>query len=164
MKQLLFIACLLFTTAVLAQPCKKLFVDLKNGTLNRLKPTDPQEKIKAKLPCSTGETEDGSEYNCGGGVFYIKHDFYCYTGKDYIEFRKKFKGKLSISLLGITKAKALLLLKKLFGKPVRTETEGDTELLFFNTVYGSLRINIQGGKVVLVAIHSQSAVDAYLCS
>lgn len=64
------------------------------------------EKVKEKFPFFTGATEDGAGYNCGGGVFFLDHDFYFYTGRDYLEIRNDFRAKASMSLLGETKAEA----------------------------------------------------------
>jgi hypothetical protein len=162
MKKMLFVllACFL-GNAMMAQSCDKLVADVKKGTLNGLKPTATQEQVKEKLPCFTGDTKDGSDFNCGGGVFYLDHDFFYYTGNDYIEFRKNFKGKLSIPLLGLSKAAAVK--KAGMGKAVRTEKEGDTEYVFLKTTYGCLMLKIEDGKVVKVAMYAKPAKDAELC-
>ncbi len=96
-----------------SDPCTNLYFDLKKGTLNGLKPDAPMYLVKSKLPCFTGETEEGSDINYGGGVFYLNHDFYFYTHKDYIEVRRNFKGKLSADILGKSKSQVRLFL---FGK------------------------------------------------
>ncbi len=162
MKKILFVllACFL-ANAIMAQLCDKLVADLKKGTLNGLKPTATQEQVKAKLPCFTGDTEDGSDFNCGGGVFFLDNDFFFYTGRDYIELRTKFNGKLSIPVLGLTKAAAI---KKLgMGRAVRTEKDEETQFLFFKTAYGCVRLNIVDGKVDQVAMHSMPAAEVELC-
>jgi hypothetical protein len=101
-----------------SQNCDNLVGDLLNGTLNGVKPTDDMALVKAKLPCFTGDSDEGVEMNCSGGVFYIKHNFFCYTGRDYIEMRRKFTGKLSIPIFGLTKDAAI---KKLgLGKEICT--------------------------------------------
>jgi hypothetical protein len=162
MKKMLFVLLAWFLgNAIMAQSCDKLVADLKRGTLNGLKPTATQEQVKAKLPCFTGDSEDGGAFNCGGGVFFLNNDFFCYTGRDYIELRKKYNGKLSIPVLGLTKAAAI---KKLgMGKAVRTEKDEDTEFLFFKTAYGCVRLNIVAGKVDEVAMHSMPAAAVELC-
>jgi hypothetical protein len=162
MKKVLFVllACFL-GNAIMAQSCDKLVADLKKGTLNGLKPTATQEQAKEKLPCFTGDSEDGGAFNCGGGVFYLDHDFFFYTGNDYIEFRKNFKGKLSIPLLGLSKAAAVK--KAAMGKAVRTEKEGNTEYVFLKTGYGCLMLQIQNAKVTKVAMYAKPAKDAELC-
>jgi hypothetical protein len=162
MKKMLFVllACFL-GSAIMAQSCDKLVADLKKGTLNGLKPTATQEQVKAKLPCFTGDSEDGGAFNCGGGVFFLDNDFFCYTGRDYIELRTKFNGKLSIPVLGLTKAAAI---KKLgMGRAVRTEKDEDTEFLFFKTAYGCLMLKIENSKVANVAMYAIPAKEAELC-
>jgi hypothetical protein len=162
MKKMLFVllACF-FGHAIMAQSCDKLVADLKKGILNGLKPTASQEKVKEKLPCFTGDTEDYSDFNCGGGVFYLDHDFFFYSGNDYIEFRKNFKGKLSLPLLGLSKAAAIK--KAAMGKAVRTQKEGKTEYIFLKTNYGCLMLKIEGSKVATVAMYAKPAKDAELC-
>lgn len=154
------LACFL-GNAMMAQSCDKLVADLKKGTLNGVKATATQEQVKQKLPCFTGESEDGGAFNCGGGVFYLDHDFFCYTGNDYIELRKNFKGKLSIPLLGLSKAAAVK--KAGMGNAVRTEKEGNTEYVFLKTGYGCLMLKIEDGKVAKVAMYAKPAKDAELC-
>ncbi len=51
-------------------------VNLKRGTVNKLKLTASQDEVKAALPCSTGDTEECSDFNCGGGVFFLNNSFF----------------------------------------------------------------------------------------
>lgn len=144
-----------------AQECDTVKVNLKRGTVNGLTLKASQENIKEKLPCFTGDTEDGSDYNCGGGVFFLENDFFFYSGRDYVEFREKFNGQLSVPVLGLTRAAAV---KKLaLGKPVRTQQNGDNQHVFFKTRYGCLRLRVEAGKVTLVAMHAQPVGKVVLC-
>jgi hypothetical protein len=162
MKKIVLISALAFVGLFAhAQSCDKLIADLKKGTLNGLKPTATQAMVTKKLPCSTGSTEDGSEFNCGGGLFFLKHDFFFYSGRDYIEFRAKFKGKLSIPVLGKLKDDAVKLLK--MGKAVRTEQDEEDTYLFFKTRYGCVVLKITDDKVKAVAMHAKPAADVELC-
>lgn len=160
---LLLFTLLFFSANSFAQtkaPCIGLQANLKKGTLNKLKPTASMADIKAKLPCFTGDTEEGSSFNCGGGVFYLKNDFFFYSGRDYIEFRKKFNGKLSIDLLGKTREEIV----KILGEPARKDTEGSEEAYLFKKKYGSLRVSFGSDeKVRVVAIHAQQPADVKLC-
>ncbi len=79
--------------------CNELYLDLEDGTLNGIKPTDSQSVIKKYLPCYTGATREGNVANYGGGVFYLDHDFYIYTAKDFIQIRGSFSGKVSGNML-----------------------------------------------------------------
>ena len=125
--------------------------------------------VKAKLPCFTGDSEEGVEMNCSGGVFYINHNFFCCTGRDYIEMRRKFTGKLSIPIFGLSKDAAI---KKLgLGKEVRMvvpeadeESDGNKRaFLFFNTSYGCLVLLFKNDKVENVSMYSKPVKDAVLC-
>ncbi len=91
------IAALLLSLSAQAQ-CGAIELNLAKGTLNGLSPNDAPEHIKKLLPCFTGETEEGSSYNEGGGVFFRDHDFYFYTHRDYIELRTGFKYELPYAL------------------------------------------------------------------
>ena len=144
-----------------AQDCPFITADLKKGTINNLTPLASQEKIKTELPCFTGESEEGVPMYCGGGVFFLKHEVYFYTGKDYIEIRKGFAGKLSIPVLGLSKNAAIAKLK--MGKIIRTvEDEGD-EYIFFKTGYGCLFLKLVDAKVVRIDISANKAADVELC-
>ena len=93
--------------------CDKLYLDFKKGTLNGVSPTASMDEIKKAFPCFTGQTEEGSKFNCGGGVFFLNHQFFIYTHRDYIDIRKDFKGTLSNNALGLKKEGLI----KLFGQP-----------------------------------------------
>lgn len=79
--------------------CDGFVFDANRGTLNGLPPSATQYDIKQALPCYTGETEEGSPYNSGGGVFFVNHDFYFYTHADLIEVRSRFAGRETVPLL-----------------------------------------------------------------
>jgi hypothetical protein len=146
---------------VMAQDCDNLVADLKKGTLNGVKPTASQDAVKAKLPCFTGDSEEGSGFNCGGGVFFLDHDFFCYTGNDYIEIRKNFSGKLSVPVLGLGQAAAV---KKLaLGKVVRKQTDGDKTFIFLKTKYGCLVLTLEEDKVIKVGMYAKPAKVVKLC-
>ncbi len=168
-KGFLSVIVLYFIMPGFSQNCDNLIADLKKGTLHGITPGDNMATIKSKLPCYTGETEEGEEINCGGGVFYLKHHFFCYSGRDYIEMRRKFTGKLSIPVFGLSKEQAIKVLA--MGKAVRTvvpeedeESDGSKrEFLFFNTSYGCLVLLFLNGKVDIVSMYNKPAADAVLC-
>jgi hypothetical protein len=161
MKKIVMALALLISLGAQAQDCGTLVVNLKKGTLNGVKPTATQEQVKGKLPCFTGDTEEGGDMNCGGGVFYLNNDFFCYTGRDYIEIRKRFNGKLSVPVLGMAKAGALQKLG--MGKPVRTETDGEKTFVFLKTRYGCLVLTVTSDKVTQLAMHAKAADKVVLC-
>ena len=77
-------------------PCDKLYLDLKKGTLNGMMGTASMEEVKKAFPCFTGDTEENSDgMNCGGGVFFLKNDFNIYTKQDFIRVKEGFSGQLS---------------------------------------------------------------------
>lgn len=162
MKRMMMILLIMAVTqTIMAQDCDNLVADLKKGTLNGVKPTVSQSVIKEKFPCFTGDSEDGGDFNCGGGVFFLDHDFFCYTGKDYIEFRKNFNGKLSVPVLGLSQAAAV---KKLaMGKAVRKVTDASDTYLFFKTSYGCLVLTLMEDRVMKVGMYAKPAKAVELC-
>jgi len=87
--------------------CDQLVFDVFDGSVNGVSATASQADIKAKLPCATGDTADGSSFNVGGGVFFTNHDFYFYTHHDFIEVRTGFKGTTVPALLGASMADSI---------------------------------------------------------
>ncbi len=86
--------------AVAANPCASLRFDLVRGTLNGVPPTATMDEVKRRLPCFTGESAETSEMNFGGGVFFLDHDLFFYTGRNYIEVRRRFPGTVTPDVLG----------------------------------------------------------------
>ncbi len=92
-------------------PCDQLNLDFETGTLNGMAGTATADEVKKAFPCFTGETEENPDaMNCGGGVFYLDHDFFVYTAKDCITARKNFKGKTTKTVLGQPASTALELM------------------------------------------------------
>lgn len=135
-----------------ADGCGKLALDLNKGTLNGLPPTTSQTRIKQALPCSTGDTEDGADYNYGGGVFFGDHNFYMYTGKDFIEVRRGFKGSVSQNLLSKSKDDVIAL----YGSPAIN----NGNKLFYSMPYGCLRFVFSGSSVSEIGVHAQRCGEA----
>jgi len=141
-----------------AKPCTNLTVNLKAGTIKGLKATARMSTIKKKLPCFTGDTEEGSAMNCGGGVFYLNDDFYFYSGRNYIEIRSKFTGAVSPMVLGVTRTGV----KDLLGMPDKQLMYG--RIWLYKMPYGTLRLNfsIEEGCVE-IGIHAASPAEVKLC-
>lgn len=93
--------------------CSTFTVDILDGHVNGVHADFHPDKIKEKLPCFTSAENEGSASACGGGVFYKDRDIYFYTQRDYIEIREKFKGKLSLPLMGAKRGS----LYKMLGHP-----------------------------------------------
>jgi hypothetical protein len=80
--------------------CPDFYVDVLDGTVNGLKPSNTQNEIKEKFPCFTSAEAESQEAKCGGGIFYKTKDLFFYTRRKYVEVGPKFIGKTSIPLLG----------------------------------------------------------------
>jgi hypothetical protein len=138
--------------------CRKISANLNSGTVNGLKPTALPADVKKKLPCFTGESAEGGNINCGGGVFYLNNDIYFYTGRDYIEMRGSFSGTTSPSVLGFTRDELVIL----FGKADRVVDGG--RVLIYTKPYGSLRLvfNMEG-RCAEVGIHAVTPDKIEMC-
>ncbi len=141
--------------------CGEVIVNVKKGTIAKLKPTATVEKIQAALPCFTGVTKEDEGYNCGGGVFYINNDFYAYTGRDYWEIRANFKGTWDTKLIGCKPAD----IEFQYGDPVREERIPGYKVMFFKMKYGCIRVQfgMNSGRSEEVGIHYKPASEVELC-
>lgn len=136
--------------------CPDFFVDILNGTVNGLKPNRTNSEIKAELPCATSTEEDGTTAKCGSGVFYKDRDIYFYTHRQYIEIGPKFKGKLSVPLMG---AKRNSLFSTL-GNPKMKDDTWDA----YEMQYGTLVLHYDAtSKVKLIQFSTQSTEVLSLC-
>ncbi len=160
--RVLFVAAALVVLAGCAGPrsaavppgCDALVFDLERGLLNGLAPTATPAEFKAQFPCSTGETEEGGPFNFGGGVFFLDHDFFAYTHRDYIEARTNFAGRVEPAVLNAPVAE----LEAAFGAPGREEDGAR----LYRTRYGCLRAETSetsGDTVVELGVHAQACAD-----
>jgi hypothetical protein len=81
----------------------------------------------------------GSEM-CIRDRFYINHDFYFYTYKDYIEVRKGFKGTMSVNLLGKSEEEVM---RSMGRKPDYREGKS----LFYSSDLGVIELQLGTGGV-----------------
>ena len=137
--------------------CSQVVFDLDTGTINGIKPTVSQEDVKAALPCFTGSAPDGDRlngmlYNYGGGVYFNNHNFYFYTGSDFIEVRSDFTGKVSPSLLGTSKER----LNGAYGRPTLTSNGS----YFYMMSYGCLQFELRNNVVYQIRSHYQDCKTA----
>jgi hypothetical protein len=110
--------------------CPAFMVDVLYGKLNDgLNPQSTIGEIQKYFPCFTDLQETPAPGKCAG-IFYRDKDIYFYTGRDYIELGPKFKGKLSIPLMGASR-KGLF---KTLGNPVMKDAAWDA----FHLRYGTL--------------------------
>ena len=135
--------------------CDPFDVDILNGKVNGLKADVTMHDIKDKFPCFTGSDEEGAS-KCGGGVYFKDKDLFFYTNRDYIEIGPKFKGKMSIPLIG---AKRNTLFKWLGNPKIKDETWDA-----FQTSYGTLVLHYdKTSKVSLIQFSTKGSESLSLC-
>jgi hypothetical protein len=133
------------------QVCPSFVVDILDGKVNELYSSSTPGEIKSKLPCFSSAEETGC-----GGIFYKDKDIYFYTGRDYVEIREKFKGKLTIPLLGVSRSG----LFKTLGHPKIKDVNWDA----FQMAYGTLVLYYnKAGKVNKLQISVKSTEALTLC-
>jgi hypothetical protein len=136
--------------------CGVFYVDILDGKVNKVRPDFPLEQIKKELPCFTSAEDESATAKCGGGVFYKDRDVSIYTQRDYVEIGEKFKGKLSIPLLGAKRGSLFNYL----GNPKMKDAKWDA----FQTAYGILVLNYNSaGKVYKIQFSTKSAETLSLC-
>lgn len=162
MKILIFLISLLCSLTSISQlkpkdQCAVFNVDILHGIVNEvLKPNSNPDYIKQVLPCFTSE-EQGDNAKCGGGIFYKDRDIYFYSQRKYIEIGEKFKGKLSIPLLG-AKRNSLF---RLLGNPVLKDPGWDA----YQTAYGCLVLHYnKAGKVNKIQFSTNGTSTLQLCN
>jgi hypothetical protein len=138
---------------VAADPCGSLRFDLVRGTLNGIPATASMDEVKQRLPCFTGETEETSTFNRGGGVFFVNHDFYFYTGANHIEVRTRFPGTVTPDVLRRSIADA----QRLLGPHARTLRYGN---MLFRAPYGCVEVRFSRDEAPMV---ESVAAYAMLC-
>lgn len=163
MKKLLFVF-IAFAFAIPASAqltpksaCPDFVVDILDGTVNGLKTNVNLEEFKLKLPCFSSAEDETSSSKCGGGAFYKDRDLYFYSGRDYVEIGEKFKGKLSLPLIGAKRGS----LFKYLGNPKLKDATWDA----FQTQYGTLVLHYSSaGKVNKIQFSTKSSETLSLCN
>ena len=136
--------------------CPGIIVNILEGNVNGIEPDFKNSKIKMVLPCFTSEEADTSTSGCGGMVAYKDKDLYFYTGRGYIEIREKFKGKLSIPLMGASRSSLFNWL----GYPLIKDLNWDA----FKTAYGILVIHYnKANRINLLQFTKKSTETLKLC-
>lgn len=136
--------------------CPTVIVDIMDGKVNGLRPDRTTNEIKGKLPCFTSADDEGSSAKCGGNVFYKDKDIYFYTDRNYVEIKSKFKGKLSVPLLG-AKRNSLF---KLLGNPKIKDTNWDA----YQMGYGVLIVYYGAdSKINKIQFSTMSTDNIQLC-
>jgi len=160
-KNTLFLALIITSSAIQAQlkttkVCPPFAVEILDGRVNELKVTDNITQIKTKLPCFSSMEEESSTAKCGGGIFYKDQDIYFYTARDYVEIGPKFKGKLSLPLMGASRTS----LYKWLGNAKIKDVNWDA----FTTQYGILILYYtKANKVNKIQFSTKSTDTINLC-
>jgi hypothetical protein len=160
-KSILLLLLVVFFSRVQSQlkrtvTCPSFTVNLLDGKVNDVRPTFTVGQIKERLPCFTSAEDESATAKCGGGVFYKDKDIYFYTGRDYVEIGPKFKGKLSVPLIGANRN----VLFKWLGHPKIKDVKWDA----FTMSYGILITYYdKANKVNKIQFSTQSTEAIKLC-
>ncbi|MDF2191861.1 hypothetical protein [Paraflavitalea sp. CAU 1676] len=134
--------------------CPAFDVDILEGKVNTYKATAGAGEIKAKFPCFTSATTDSAK--CGEAIYFKDKDITFYTSRDYIEIGEKFKGKLSVPLIGASRGS----LFKVLGHPKMKDDTWDA----FQTAYGTLVLHYnKANKVKLIQFSTKDTNTLSLC-
>jgi len=136
--------------------CPVFNVDILAGKINDLKPNSTPGQVKKAFPCFSSAEEESPSASCGGTVFYKEKDIYFYTARDYVEIGEKFKGTLSLPLMGAARNS----LFKWLGHPRIKDVNWDA----FQTAYGTLVLYYnKAGKVNKLQFSTNSSDVLTLC-
>lgn len=137
--------------------CPTIIVDILDGKINsELFANSTINEIKGKLPCFSSVEEETASSKCGGGVFYKDKDIYFYTGRDYVEIGEKFKGRLTIPLIGAARNG----LFKWLGNAKIKDVNWDA----YQTAYGTLILYFnKAGKVNKLQFSTKPSESLSLC-
>ena len=134
--------------------CSDFLVDVLDGKVNGVHPNFTAAQIKTKLPCFTNEEPPTSK--CGGAIYYKDRDVVFFTGKEYVEIGPKFKGKLSLPLMGGKRGSFF----KLLGNPTLKDPGWDA----FETQYGCLILYYNAAaKVRMIRFSTKTTGEIALC-
>jgi hypothetical protein len=155
----LVIVCLALASVSMAQlkvkvACPAFDVDILEGKVNGYKATVGAGELKNKFPCFTSTTTDSAK--CGEAVYYKDKDIVFFTTRDYIEIGEKFKGKISLPLIGASRGS----LFKWLGNPQMKDDTWDA----FQTAYGVLVLYYNKAKKVrLIRFSTQNVNTISIC-
>ncbi len=134
--------------------CPEFTAHIMEGDISGIMANFTPGQIKTKFPCFTSEAGDSSK--CGGLISYEDKGIYFYTDRDYIEINQKYKGKLSVPIMGAARSE----LFKWVGYPKIKDVSWDA----FQTAYGLLILYYnKESKVNLIRMTTKSAETLKLC-
>lgn len=157
MKNLFLLTAFLITSSALSAQlkvtpqCPEMVVNIMEGNVNNLQPNYTAGLIEKALPCFTGKVSESDSSKCGESLSYEDKGIYFYTGRDYIEINEKFKGKMSLPLLGAAREKLFGWL----GYPKIKDINWDA----FQTAYGILIVYYDKDKKINKIQMSTKSVD-----
>jgi hypothetical protein len=155
---ILLIVCVnSFSQLKSSNACGTLMVDVYQGWINKARPNDHPEQIKAKLPCYTSFQEEGNQSTCGGGVYYENRDMRFMVQRDYVVIGDKCKDSFNLVLFGKNE-------KDLFSDLGLPKLK-DANWRAYQMAYGTLILFFNDKQVVnKVIITTRSTDDADLCN
>jgi len=138
------------------EKCNAFMVDVIDGKVNDLKATASNSDIKTKLPCFTSVDEDGGTSKCGSAVYFKDKDISFFTQRDYILIGEKFKGQLSIPLMGGKRGSFF----KYLGNPKMKDDGWDA----FATNYGIIILYYNAAaKVNKIIMSTKNTTEISIC-
>ncbi|MBO9562553.1 MAG: hypothetical protein J7621_07260 [Niastella sp.] len=159
-KIMLVAACLALTSISMAQlkakaVCPAFEIDILEGRVNnRFKANAGLGELKGVFPCYTSITGDTAK--CGEAIYFKDKDITFFTNRDYIEIGEKFKGKMSIPLIGAARGSLFNTL----GHPKMKDDTWDA----FQTSYGTLVLHYnKANKVRLIQFSTRETSSLSLC-
>ncbi len=143
---------------LIAKPqCNTIVADIYKGWINEARPNADPELIKAKLPCFTSFEKEGNESKCGGGVYFADKDFKFLVQRDYIVIGDKFKGKLTLPLMG---ARQEALFTSL-GNPKLKDANWEAYQMQYGTLILYFNAKKQVNKIIM---STKSTEEIQLCN
>jgi hypothetical protein len=139
-----------------APVCPAFSIDILEGKINNdISTKSTLGEVKTTFPCFTELVEQPTGTKCSG-AFYKDKDIYFYSDRGYFEIREKFKGKLSLPLMGAARGS----LFKWLGHPKMKDASWDA----FQTKYGILIAYYnKGGKINKLQLSSRTTDTIKLC-
>jgi hypothetical protein len=148
-----------FSFCILSLSMKAHFVlaiDILDGKVNGNRPNVPFPELKEKFSCASAVEPEGTAAKCGAGIFFKDRGLFIYTDRDYVEIDEKFKGKLSLPLIGSVRNSLFTTL----GNPKMKDANWDA----YQMSYGILVLHFnKNNKVDKVQFSTMGAETLNLC-
>ncbi len=136
--------------------CGTMYVEVYKGWINEVMPSADPERIKSKIPCFTSFEPEGNESKCGGAIYYADKGLTVYIQREYFLIDEKFKGKMSMPLMGAKQSALFTLL----GNPKIKDANWEA----YQMSYGTLIIYYSAKKLVnKIIISTKTTDDIQLC-